>query len=151
MSTSVDSPAAAPANTLIQRLRNALIHLGLASSLTIGAYRLAIEVRIVSALNGVCRFREDRNRRVPLVELERIFCELAGRGWPALTIADRIEALIPGQKRVCTTSNFVVVVLRGGGDLLVIVREKRLLDKANELLGTALSCPSTLDTPTRRS
>ena len=150
MSISVDSPTTSPANSLTQRLRDTLIDLGLASSLTIDAYRLEIEVRIVSALNGRCWFREDRNRRAPLVELERIFCELAGRGWPALTIADRIEALISPQ-RVCTTSNFVVVVLRGWGDLLVIFREKRLLDKANELLGTALSRPSTLDTPTRSS
>lgn len=150
MSLSLDSSAAAPANSLTQRLRDALIQLGLASDLTIDAYRLTQEVRIVCALNGRCWFREDRNRRAPLIELERIFCELAGRGWPDYTIADRIEVLSPPVKRVCTTSHFVVIVLRGWGDLLVTFREQRLLDKANQLLSPE-SRSTTLDIPSKLS
>jgi len=137
MSLDNNVSANAPALTLAERLRLTLSELGLAPCDQISGCQLSPQLRVVSTLNGMGRLRADRNRRRPLAELDRIFHELAGQAPPEQLLPERIEAHGTWTRRPCVTTFFVVVALRGGGDVLLIVRDPSLLARANEELAHA--------------
>jgi hypothetical protein len=121
-------------DSLVQRLKSVIIGLDFASESALTRFQFSSRVRVVSALNGLKRFRSDRNRYEPLAELDRIFHELAGRTPPVQTLPDRVEAARTVPRRMCVTRYFVAVPLRGTGDLILTFRDASLLQKANSLL-----------------
>jgi hypothetical protein len=137
MSIDLEGSPSARDPSLAQRLRAVITALNFASDATLPHFRFSTRIRVVSALNGIRRFRTDRNRREPLAELDRIFHELAGQTPPAQTLPDRIEATGGVPKRPCVTQYFVAVPLRGTGDIVLTFRDRSLLERANALLDDA--------------